>query len=72
MARKPNIQPATIYDYRRCKALCDVLAIDHAIKRFTGLRTLAEGWGVPILNHESQMKLASRLAQHALEHGREQ
>jgi hypothetical protein len=70
MARKPSNQPATIYDYRRCKALCDVLAAPRGKRRTDGLRNIAKSWGI---DYEASLHdVIQKLAQHALQHGREQ
>lgn len=70
MARKPNNQPATAYDYRRAIALVQVLALND----LKALRELAHAWGVPeptlkeLQHSRSWMQtMAVRLAQHALE-----
>ena len=68
MARKPNTQPATLYDYRRCKALCDVLAAGDE----KGIEVLAEAWLGERWHILPRQHLVTLLAQHALAHGREQ
>lgn len=70
MARKPNNQPATAYDYRRAIALVQVLASDTEDLRPVLLR-FCEGWQIePVRNALGDMLPSAtlrRLAKHALE-----
>lgn len=80
MARKPKQQPATAYDYRRVKALVDVLALPNRVDRRKAIYHLCQQWQVsPIyvgmMDSTGLMffefdETVSALADHALEHAR--
>lgn len=77
MAGKSKQQPATAYDYRRVKALVDVLAIEDFKRRFDAINHLAHQWGIDLSQCiESSVFdtdcVVHLLARHALEHAREQ
>lgn len=69
--RSPSQQPALAYDYRRAILLCQVLAeYTDVPNRQRALYDLAVKWGID--SEGSLLTLLTHLAQHALEHGREQ
>ena len=71
--RPANNQPATLYDYRRLKALVDVLSMPD-YQSLPALELLALAWtdlSLQDVRASNTLELVRRLAQHCLEHGRE-
>jgi len=79
MGRKPNIEPATAYDYRRYIALVQVLATS---RNDEPIRELCALWGVEVVKDKSMPPYRGRyylnvwatlqaLAQHVIEQQRE-
>lgn len=82
--RPRDQQPAMAWDYRRVKALVDVLALDERAAR-KGLKQLCKDWGIPMTKAWSIPYIPSNpndeyiteatiraLARHALEYSRTQ
>ena len=69
--RKAQQQPATLWDYRRMKALVDVLAISSGYFELReGLNHLLKSWGLPIILHEPIDQTVQRLAKYVQTEGR--
>jgi hypothetical protein len=81
MARKPNQQPATAYEWRRPIHLIQMLGLANTHQETCQyLEQLAAQWDVPIgdlipeisWDEQRLTALLRRLARHALEHARQQ
>ena len=69
--RKRNNEPALAWDYRRIKALVDVLALDESDASIAALQ-LCRDWGVAPRRDLDGYGTIRALARHALEYSRRQ
>jgi hypothetical protein len=72
MPRKPRQQPATFYEWRRPILICQLLATGATTAQW---QALARKWDITIDDLSGDLAgwlLMERLAQHALEHARQQ
>lgn len=75
--RKPNIEPATAYDYRRYLALVQVLAIEDNTQQEKAILALCQGWEVSAVWFNkgtwlNVMATVEALARHAIDYHRKE